>query len=495
MLSDRSITLVIRIALTVAFLCVAACLALSIIAYSKNLYNEERLAPSFAWSIGLTVYRTHADGPLLSVLYGPVFYLLYWPATLFRHAAASLTFGTLWSMFFYCLPVLFLIFQDRHAPTLARLLPPLAFFTVTLASYWGAETEIMLAIHPDAAACGFAGLGLAIALMRPLTFPRIAASIPLCMLAIACKQNAALTFLLLLALIWWRGGGRWLGRALLVSAVTAILILAALSYAYGGLGGIWFNNYLIPKGSGLLWDKWSGASLVLYQSFVMPLILLAVIASNEVTAGRTGNWKRQVIGFSILFVVVPFVLCVPAYLFPGGAGNAFAPSIYAMVALPALWLRNLLLNSPDKERPVRAVGPAALLCLIAIAALSLAVRRDQLKETLRTSAASVVEGYCARHPGEVYFPFNPVAVYRGEGRIYHTDWGLTNPSRAGYLTSPAEFSAAMPRSARYIAYPVADGYGANYLLKRFWPGAQRVQLPELPDFYIYEITPLKVDSP
>jgi hypothetical protein len=493
MLSDRSITLIIRIAIIVALLCTAMCLGLSVIAYSKNLYNEERVAPSFAWANGLNIYRTHADGPLLSVLYGPVFYLLYWPLTLFRHAATSLTVGTLWSLFCYSLPVLFFLSHDRQAPPLARTLPPLAFFTVAVASYWGAETEIMFAIHPDAAACGFAGLGLAIALMRPFTLLRIAISIPLCMFAIACKQNAAFAFLLLLTLIWWRGGGKWLSKALLVSTITGILILAVLACAYGGLGGIWFNNYLIPKGSRLLWDKWSGASVVLYQSFVMPLILLAVIASNEVSAQKTQNWKRHVIGFAVLFIVVPFILCFPAYIFPGGAGNAFAPSIYAMVALPALWLRNLLLNRPGAERAICALGPAVFLCLIAVASLSLAVRRDQLRETLRTSTASVVEAYCIRHPGEVYFPFNPVAVYRGEGQIYHTDWGLANPSRAGFLASPAEFRAAMPRSARYLAYPIPDGYGANYLLKRFWPDAPRVQLPELPDFFIFEITPLKVD--
>ena len=104
--------------------------------------------------------------------------------------------------------------KDRHASALVRLIPPLSFFTLSLASNWGADA--MLAIHPDAAACGFSGLGLVLATSGRLTLLRIAVSVALCMLSIACKQNSAFAFVILLAFIWWRGRGKWIGKALLV---------------------------------------------------------------------------------------------------------------------------------------------------------------------------------------------------------------------------------------------------------------------------------------
>lgn len=80
------ISLFVIVALVCAGFCTLTTLVLSVIAFSKSPYNEERLAPALAWAHGLNIYQqADSTGPLLSVLYGPMFYLLYWPVTIFHH--------------------------------------------------------------------------------------------------------------------------------------------------------------------------------------------------------------------------------------------------------------------------------------------------------------------------------------------------------------------------------------------------------------------------
>src|SRR5579864_6085224 len=114
------LSIFIPIALALGGGCTLATLVLSIIAFSKSPFNEERIAPAVALGHRINIYQQAITGPLLSVLYGPMFYVLYWPVTLFRHATLTLVSGTIWSLVLYSLPVAYYFIADRKAPVLAR---------------------------------------------------------------------------------------------------------------------------------------------------------------------------------------------------------------------------------------------------------------------------------------------------------------------------------------------------------------------------------------
>jgi len=476
----------VKVIVVLATLSTLVALTLSVIAFTKNPYNEERIAPAIARAHGLKLYQKEITGPLLCLVYGPNFYLLYLPAALFRHVTQTLVFGTLWSLICYNLPILYYVIADSRASLVKRAIPVISFITLSLASYWG--THVMLAVHPDAAACGMAGLGLCvIASAERLTLPRVASGVFLCVAAIGCKQNAACALLFLFTIVWWRGGRKWVGNTLLCSIIAVTILLLVFRFFNGDLDGIWFNNYVVPMRIGLVSSKWTAAALSCYQSMVMPLILVAIIMSNDVCRDRFKEWKPQVAAFAIALVVTSVLLSFPAYLIYGGVGNAFAPAIYSMILLPTLWLRSLLLRCSGKDLALTAFGPVAFLCLVAFSTMSLAVRTPELKTTLRRGPSAVVEEYSRHHPGEIYFPFNPVAVYDAGGQFYHSDWGLADRGLAGLAATEEQFLADIPKAARFIAYPIPPGTGPGYVLDKYYPGLRQVQLSELAEFSVYAL--------
>lgn len=483
----RWYSLAVSVVLSIAALATAITLILAIISFSKSPYNEERLAPAFALVHGVRVYQVNATGPLLSVLYGPMFYIFYWPTTLLKHANDSLLFGTVWSLVFYSLPILYWWIADRNESIAKRLLPTVVFYTLTLASYW--PTHVMMAIHPDAAACGLSFLGVLILLETEVNIRHTCISAALCVAAIGCKQNAMVAIPILWTIIWWRRGRRLQSTLpfLLVSTACIIVGVLILSILYGDASAIWFNNYVIPQRTGLEWSKWSAAVLSSYQSVLTPLLFLCVIAGNEIMDGEHHNWKGHVVALSCFTLFATFLLCFPVYLFPGAFGNSFAPMLYSIIGMATLWMRRIVLHRSNGQLIRVTVAPLVFLCLIAVSTLSLAVRTPELKNTLRKPSATLVENYCRTHPGEIYFPFNPVAVWFAERTFYHTDWGLENRARAGFVASGTEFRHAIPQEAKLVAYPVPPGAGPGYLLQKYYPRAHAVQVSGLEGFSVFQM--------
>jgi hypothetical protein len=417
-----------------------------------------------------------------------MFYVLYWPVTLFRHATQTLLSGTVWSLILYSLPVAYYSIADRRAPVLVRAVPALVFFALPLGSYW--PTHVMLAIHPDAAACGLAGLGIVLTaeFRGELSKWRIATGILLCVAAIACKQNAVLGLPIVLTIVFWRTGRKHLGFGLAVTTACAMFALLTFTVLYGNVSGVWFNNYVVPRKSGLEWSKSSAAVLSAYQSILIPLLLAASVAGNEIARKAHRRWRLHVLAFSATVMAAGLLVGFPAYLFPGAFGNAFAPAIYASTLLPMAWIRRMLLNCRSNEHlQIAAFTPVAVAVLIAVSSFSLAVRTPELKNTFHEARAEVVENYSRKHPGEMYFPFNPVAVYLAEGRFYHTDWGLENRGRAGFVATATEFANDIPKRARFIAYPVPPGSGPGYTLKTYYSDARKAEMPELPEFSVFAV--------
>lgn len=485
--ADRGqrISRVLGLSLTLVTLCTAVTLALLLILFSKDPYNEERIIPTVALATGVKIYQVQGSGPHLSVLYGPFFYLLYWPLTWCRHAAPLLSFGTLWSLFLYSLPAWCLAFSGRRMTALQRWIPVLTLLVLSLSSYW--STQVMLAIHPDAAGCGLAGLGFClIALAERIGPARIGLAVLLCTAAFFCKQNLGFALPLLCVLIWMRAGRKRCGLALLFAVISACGLLVLFWASYGDLRSIWFNNYVVPRRSGLEWRKASAGLLTFYQSILMHLLFLAILLSTELRRG-SAIWNRRTALYLFALAASAMLLSFPAYLFPGGAGNAFAPAMSMLSLTCSLWIWRLLLDRTGRDLWLTAIGPAAFLLVVAVSTFSLRVRTPEIASALRKSPSERVEQYDRAHPGQVYFPFNPVAVYFAEGRFYNTDWGMENRARAGFATPEAEFREGAPRAARLLAYPIAPTSGPGYILQKYFPAAAQIQQAKLEDFFVYSL--------
>src|SRR5690242_3520407 len=67
-------------------------------------WNACRIAPLVAWAHGYPLYSSADSGPIQNCLYGPLFYILYWPVTWFRRPTHLLLAGTLLTTVFYFVP-------------------------------------------------------------------------------------------------------------------------------------------------------------------------------------------------------------------------------------------------------------------------------------------------------------------------------------------------------------------------------------------------------
>lgn len=89
--------------------------------------------------------------------------------------------------------------------------------------------------------------------------------------------------------------------------------------------------------------------------------------------------------------------------------------------------------------------------------------------------------YTLKHPGKMYFPWNPLAGLMAEGKLYHFSYGLVDRDLAGFPITLEHFQEHLPSQLKYIATPPED-----FVIKKYLPDFNRqVQIPELSTWLIY----------
>jgi hypothetical protein len=87
--------------------------------------------------------------------------------------------------------------------------------------------------------------------------------------------------------------------------------------------------------------------------------------------------------------------------------------------------------------------------------------------------------FAVQHPGEVYYPWQPLATLLAEGRLYHFDYALMDRFIGGYEPTPEHLRANLPPRMRWIA-----ANGRVWTFHYFPEFSQEVQLPELPGWVV-----------
>src|SRR5215467_3006632 len=81
---DRAWPFELRVILTISVLLLFGAVSSAVLATPQWSFNGTRLVPSFLLASGHKVMELHGEGPLYSTHYGPLTYITYLPATLFK---------------------------------------------------------------------------------------------------------------------------------------------------------------------------------------------------------------------------------------------------------------------------------------------------------------------------------------------------------------------------------------------------------------------------
>jgi hypothetical protein len=452
-----------------------------VIGMLRSDWNAARLTPTFALVYGYRLYYPATDGPILNTIYGPVSALAYLPATVFRTPTAAILAAGALEVLFVFLPMLAFVHRAGRCAGASR---PVALACgiaacLLMARYQGSAYWIGF-VEADGPALAL-GLVACMALLSQDTTPpagrRLALSAGAVVLACWAKQiDAPLALGLLLAV--WLAHGRGVARAY---ALALAGIGAATSLLFLG----WFGEPMIfdmvtlvvhqpwyqPGLAGLAAQVWrllgNVWELVIVVAVALPAALLLDYGGAPVAARP---W-------------VPPLLAA-LFLLPGGAlganklggdQNSFHSVYFLLAAVAAL-----LVERGQAARVGRVLGYA--FCAAAIVA---AWRSDRIplwkpQPPLWQNDPQLAYDFAVRHPGEAYFPWQPLSSLLAEARLYHFDYAMIDRVIGGYAPTPEHVRRYLPPRMRWIA-----ARGRVYTFGYFPEYSEEVRLPELPGWLVH----------
>jgi hypothetical protein len=171
----------------------------------------------------------------------------------------------------------------------------------------------------------------------------------------------------------------------------------------------------------------------------------------------------------------------------GGSANNFSVTTYFLLAAVLVLLH-------DRARALSRSGALARRALTACTAGFVLLALPQPAFFLRAHAGfeqtreEQVARFVRQHPGEAYFPWNPLAHLLSEGRLYHFAYGLFDRDLGGFPVDGDHLSRYVPEGCRVVCFPGGrrghrPAPSLEAWLRRF---PRRVEIPELPGFECYE---------
>jgi hypothetical protein len=228
---------------------------------------------------------------------------------------------------------------------------------------------------------------------------------------------------------------------------------------WGG-DALFFNAIAWP--GHLPWKGAAPGSLVRIAMELAPYMLpFAAVLIVGLWRGRapTDEMKRWLFPAAVALAMVP--LAILGRVKKGGDVNSFSPALYPLLlacAVRCVWLASRI-KRPDAVRVTREWKHFLIVGMVLLTLLCLPtfVGSAKIYEKLRPADAEYV--YLRKHPGQVYFPWHPLAHLMAEGRLTHHAHSVWERGVAGYPVSPAHALSGIPEGCRYVCFP----------LKRFGP--------------------------
>ena len=464
-------------------------------------WNGCRLAPSMGLWYGAKLYRGPTSGPVLNTIYPPMSFVAYAPAGLCARPSTAVIVGSCVSMMLFYTPYLVLCLAPRPSSGPGRILLGECVFLgfCTLAMTSGTLFSSAHWIHSDAPAIGFAaGACLALHLFheRARLPPGAALASCLCAsLAVWSKQTMAPLFVVLpLWVLATRGAA---ACARFGSALLGILALvsAAFRSAFGS-GALVFNTLKIPARHRWYYEgdaAWMGRTFLslelLYECLpVIVLIGLALAIRDGTDDDREDRgWSGWLSGNPWMLFAAAALAQAPMSLLGkikiGGAINSDAPPHYLLCCA----LGSILLDRRSAGNRARN-GALALVLAASIYSPIILINQRIIPDIkslrhLSETGDEVAFQFARTHPGEAYFPWNPLASLLAERRLYHFEYGMIDRDRGGYPIAADHFLRHVPEQIRLVCFP--PDRQSEWTMKYLPAFSRRLQIPELPGWICY----------
>lgn len=462
-------------------------------------WNAARLAPTFSLFYGYDLYYPPDRGPILNNVYGPVAALAFLPAAIFRTPTpAVLAGGVLQDTFVFGALLLFVWRSARgtgdkaegarHGAQSPVLSPPSSTLVAAcglaacllMSRYWGPSYWISM-VHADGPSLALGLTACALLATRDGVAPSrhaLFASALAVVLSLWAKQTAA-PLPLALALAVWIGHGRAVAlRYVALLAVIGALISACFLVWFG-----WpmiFNMFVLVSRHGWFRPGATGLAIVVGEFLLdvgellaLCLVLLAVVVRSTRAAHAPLGARPWVAPLLAVVCLLPTGALGANKV--GGELSSFHSAYYLIAATTAL-LVDLV-----RRRPALHVLAWAF-CLLAIAAAWQSGRCTPRASrfTLWQNNQQVAYEFALRHPGEVYFPWAPLASLLAERRLYHFEYGMLDRYIGYHEPTREHLLAFVPSRMRWIA-----ARARIWTFNHFFPDyTVETKIPELPGWIV-----------
>ncbi len=498
-------------------------------------WNAARLAPTFALIHGYQLYYGPDAGPFLNMIYGSITALAYLPATLAISPTGAVMIGSFISAAFFFIPIVLLfVYENLHESQkvlslnrsqklLLKIYAFYAFIGFVLFSYECLPLNYSaFNIHADAIALGLgaAACGFLYCRERKDSLLPLLLSAIMVVLSIWAKQVALPLLIALPTYVLLADGLRCFKRYLLCLFISGLIISALLLTIFNPQY-TFFNMFTIPghhpwrvpgdfsedlevialvasgrevPGGRILHLLVAGKQLIYYYWVLVFIILCGSLyqflflpsTSNKITGWLSYN------RWSMFLIVSLFML--PTSLLGrvkvGGSVNAFSFTLYFLAAAVTLLVFRLILDSVCiNTGSSKSFTPLKFLTVVLVIAFFLKnIPNNALRELnprlqkLPSNPQQVAYNYAKHHPGEAYFPWNPLSSLMAEDKLYHFAYALIDRWLAGYPVSNENFRSYIPSNIKIIAF---SGPNNGYVMQFLPEFSQKVEVNELPGWTVY----------
>jgi hypothetical protein len=466
-------------------------------------WNNARLTPAVALHYGFQLYYPLHEGPVLSTVVGPVAFLAYWPIGFLRGSPTTLILAACaLNLVITCLLLVALVRRLATGPALRWLV---ALVGVMLAVFYPALRYSLFSIHADAPALLLGGIGAGIVIFARdgLSWTRCFAAALCLALAVWAKQSLAPIFLAV-ALVAALHHGMAAALRFLAASVVSGATVSAVFVGWFGFSNLRDNMFAVPArhpwhqmnlATGEIFNGLNpvgvvahlkvllaAALVIVRESWALLAVLLAALAEHALGSRPGRRWPRRAWAAWFLIACGLMPTAAVGRIKVGGEVNHESFAIFFLVAAFLCWLASVAFER-GRPLPVRA---AAVLLVLTVVTAPRVLEYPGWRNTWENQNESAYR-YDLRHPGEIYFPWNPLTSLFAEGKLYHFDYGVFDRNLGGARVSPEHVRAFLPAPRPVIASFIAHH---DYLLHEYFPDyRERPALGELTGWKIYGLVP------
>jgi hypothetical protein len=311
-----------------------------------------------------------------------------------------------------------------------------------------------------------------------------------------------------------RGGAAWI---LALTGVSAAFLGTVLSGLYG-FDDIRLSIFDVPsrhaRDIAAPLREWHLITDFMEMLYLLGVAIVGTVAIGKPSAQKSGFPDRLPFlvrwnAFVPDWTAWPLLCATGLALLPmsmlgrmksGGTANNFGLTDYFLAVGIALLFLRLVARSEFEQGTIRQALDVSLVLLLTV--LGVRTGMNLLLRSHRVASGwpppiQVAYNYVQKHPGKTYFPWHPLANLMGEGRYFHTAWGVMERDSAGFPVSDVHFRNGLPENLQLVATTqegsLVDAIRFHkwdhYLLRRLPEFRCRVIVPELPGWMVLQRGP------